>query len=57
MNNISCFRGKVVDNQVTKHPCLHTLLSHLTAAGFKECLNWKQKFIQKDVLQKKLNSD
>ena len=48
------FKGKVVDSIVNCHPCLHLSRSVNCAAGYKECLNWKEEEYTSDVL-KKLN--
>lgn len=37
------FKGKVVDNEVACHPCLHLNRNIPCAAGYYECLNWKNK--------------
>lgn len=35
------FKGVVVDNEVPCHPCVHLTRSVPCAAGYMECLNWK----------------
>lgn len=35
------FKGVVVDNEVACHPCLHLNRNVPCAAGYFECLNWK----------------
>ena len=44
------FKGEVVDNQVSCHPCLHINKSMLCAAGYTECLNWKNKNYTQAIL-------
>jgi hypothetical protein len=44
------FKGDVVDNQVSCHPCLHINKSKFCAAGFMECLNWKNKNYTQNIL-------
>lgn len=44
------FKGDVVDNQVSCHPCLHINKSMPCAAGFMECLNWKNKNYTQAIL-------
>lgn len=35
------FKGKVVDSEVPCHPCVHLTRNVPCAAGYMECLNWK----------------
>jgi hypothetical protein len=46
------FRGQVVDNQVSCHPCLHIIKSLNCAAGHKECLNWKNALYTEEISNK-----
>lgn len=46
------FKGKVVDSIVNCHPCLHLIRSVNCAAGYKECLNWKNIDYTNDILNK-----
>jgi hypothetical protein len=46
------FKGEVVNNQVSCHPCLHIVKSLNCAAGYKECLNWKNTDYSQDILKK-----
>ena len=46
------YKGQVVDNQVPCHPCLHIIKSLNCAAGYKECLNWKNMAYSADILNK-----
>jgi hypothetical protein len=47
------FKGKIVDSQVNCHPCLHLeRKAHpLCAAGYKECLNWKNGLYAENILK------
>ena len=46
------FKGKVVDSQVNCHPCLHLeRKAHpKCAAGYQECLNWKNKVYTDNII-------
>lgn len=46
------FKGQVVDSRVACHPCLHIIKSSNCAAGYKECLNWKNIVYTTDIIQK-----
>jgi hypothetical protein len=46
------FKGQVVDNQVACHPCLHIVKSLDCAAGYKECLNWKNTKYTQDIINR-----
>lgn len=43
------FKGKVVDNEVPCHPCLHMNRNVPCAAGFFECLNWKNENYTRNI--------
>jgi hypothetical protein len=45
------FEGKIVDSQVNCHPCLHLeRKAHpVCAAGYKECLNWKNQIYSANI--------
>jgi hypothetical protein len=44
------FKGQVIENQVACHPCLHIEKSQNCAAGYKECLNWKNTVYTENIL-------
>ncbi|MEJ7560464.1 MAG: hypothetical protein WKF66_19300 [Pedobacter sp.] len=46
------FKGKVVNSLAPCHPCLHMArnLHPLCAAGFKECLNWRNPVYTHDIV-------
>lgn len=48
------FRGKVVDNEVACHPCLHLNRNIPCAAGYFECLNWKNKKYTDNIVKSTL---
>ncbi|MDB5086233.1 MAG: hypothetical protein JWR09_227 [Mucilaginibacter sp.] len=46
------FKGKVVDSVVACHPCLHMDRKNhpKCAAGYTECLNWKEEIYNRNIL-------
>lgn len=46
------YKGQVVDNRVACHPCLHIVKTLNCAAGYKECLNWKNIHYTQDLINK-----
>jgi len=44
------YKGQVVDNQVSCHPCLHIIKTLNCAAGYKECLNWKNAIYTQNII-------
>lgn len=48
------FKGQVIENEVNCHPCLHIVKEKNCAAGYSECLNWRNLFYSQNII-KKLN--
>ncbi len=44
------FKGKVIDSVVACHPCLHLNRTVPCAAGYMECLNWKNKVYTQNIV-------
>lgn len=44
------FKGKVIDSEVPCHPCVHLTRNVPCAAGYMECLNWKNATYTKNLL-------
>jgi hypothetical protein len=46
------FRGKIVNSEAACHPCLHLDRKNhpKCAAGYTECINWKNKIYSKNIL-------